>query len=95
MRTSAVRIEIINTSIIDQRPITSMILKMIVRVCRRVRDRRRPELVLTARQLSAMASAGRNTPPVLRDRRQVRRRATVADEALPVLGRWQDPTGAL
>ncbi len=61
----------------------------------RVRDHRRPELALTARQLQAMASAARNTPSVLRSRREVRRRATVADDAVPVLGRWRDPTGAL
>ncbi len=60
----------------------------------RVRDRRRPEPVLTARRLLALASAAQNTPPVLKDRRRVRGRATVADDALPVLGRWQDPTGA-
>lgn len=63
-------------------------------VVARVRDRRVPELVLTGRRLKALAAAARLTPDVLRTRRSVRRGATVADDALPVLGRWQDPTGA-
>ena len=60
----------------------------------RLRDRRVPETVLTGRHLKALAAALRLTPDVLRTRRIVRRGATVADDALPVLGRWQDPTGA-
>jgi GT2 family glycosyltransferase len=63
-------------------------------VVARVRDRRRPEPTLTVRRVRALASAARLTPAVLRDRRTVRRGATVADDALPVLGRWRDPTGA-
>ena len=60
----------------------------------RLRDRRLPELALTARRVRALAGAARLTPAVLRDRRSVRRGASVADDVLPVLGRWQDPTGA-
>ena len=63
-------------------------------VVARLRDRRRPELVLTGRRLTALARAARATPDVLRSRREVRRGASVADDALPILGRWQDPTGA-
>ena len=63
-------------------------------VARVVRDRRLPELVITGRELRALASAARLTPDVLRDRRSVRGGATVPDDALPVLGRWRDPTGA-
>ncbi len=62
-------------------------------VAGRLRDHRTPELVLTGRRLRAMGSAARQTPAVLRDRRAVRRRATVADDDLPVLGRWHDPAG--
>lgn len=57
----------------------------------RLRDRRLPEPVLTWRRLRALAGAARLTPSVLRDRRAVRAGA-VPDP--PVLGRWQDPTGA-
>ena len=63
-------------------------------VVARVRDRRLPELVLTARRVTALARAARLLPAVLRDARRLRRTATVADDALPVLGRWRDPTGA-
>ncbi len=63
-------------------------------VVARLRDRRAPEPVLTGRRLRALSAAVRLTPAVLRDRRTVRRGASVADDALPVLGRWQDPTGA-
>jgi GT2 family glycosyltransferase len=63
-------------------------------VVARLRDRRRPEFALTARRLRALGSAARLTPAVLRDRRRVRGGASVPDDALPVLGRWQDPTGA-
>ena len=62
-------------------------------VVARVRDRRLPEPVLTARRLRGLAAAARLTPAVLSDRRTVRRGA-VADDALPVLGRWSDPAGA-
>lgn len=64
-------------------------------VARVVRDRRLPEPVLTGRWLRALAAAARLTPAVLRDRRTVRRGATVADDDLPVLGRWHDAMGAL
>ena len=63
-------------------------------VLARVRDRRLPELVLTGRRLRALAAALRLTPDVVRDRRAVRAGATVADQHLPVLGRWQDPSQA-
>lgn len=59
----------------------------------RLRDRRLPEPVPAVRRLRGMAAAARATPAVLRERRAVRRGATVADEALPVLGRWVDPAG--
>ena len=59
----------------------------------RLRDRRAPEPVLALRRLRALVSAARATPSVLRDRACVRRRATVADDDLPVLGRWHDPAG--
>ena len=59
----------------------------------RVRDRRRPELVPTARRLKALWGAARLTPAVVRDRRVVRGAATVQDIDLPVLGRWHEPTG--
>lgn len=61
-------------------------------VVARLRDRRRPEPVLTARRLRGLAAAARTTPSVLRDRRAVRTGA-VADDRLPVLGRWRDPAG--
>jgi GT2 family glycosyltransferase len=63
-------------------------------VARVVRDRRLPEPVMSGRWLRALAAAARLTPGVLRDRRSVRRGATVADDALPVLGRWHDAMGA-
>jgi GT2 family glycosyltransferase len=63
-------------------------------VVARLRDRRRPEPALTVRRLRGLAAAARMTPAVLRDRRSVRGGASVPDNALPVLGRWQDPTGA-
>lgn len=63
-------------------------------VARVVRDRWLPELAMTARELRALVGAARLTPAVLRDRRSVRRGATVPDDALPVLGRWHDATGA-
>jgi GT2 family glycosyltransferase len=63
-------------------------------VARVVRDHRPPEPVMTGRWLRALASAARSTPAVLRDRRTVRRGATVADDDLPVLGRWHDAIGA-
>ncbi|MDT7570380.1 MAG: hypothetical protein QOE05_554 [Actinomycetota bacterium] len=62
-------------------------------VGRVVRDRRLPEPVMTGRWLRALAGAARWTPSVLRDRRTVRGGATVADDALPVLGRWHDARG--
>jgi hypothetical protein len=62
-------------------------------VVARIRDRRMPEPVLTARRLRALASAARVTPSVLRDRTSVRGAATVPDGALPVLGRWREPAG--
>ncbi len=62
-------------------------------VVARLRDRRVPEPVLTARRLRGLASAARLTPSVLRDRRTTRQDA-VADQSLPVLGRWHDPAGA-
>jgi GT2 family glycosyltransferase len=71
-------------------------LALLVRQLRRdlvgrvVRDRRPPELVMTGRWLRALFAAARLTPSVLRDRRSVRGGATVADDALPVLGRWHD-----
>jgi hypothetical protein len=61
-------------------------------VVARVRDGRPPEPVLTARRLRGLAAAARTTPAVLRDRRAVRTGA-VADDRLPVLGRWRDPAG--
>jgi GT2 family glycosyltransferase len=63
-------------------------------VVARLRDRRIPEPVLTGRRLQALGRAARMTPDVLRTRRAVRRGASVPDDALPILGRWQDPTGA-
>jgi GT2 family glycosyltransferase len=74
-------------------------LALVVRQLRRdlvgrvVRDRRPPELAMTGRWLRALAGAARLTPGVLRDRRSVRRGATVPDAALPVLGRWHDAMG--
>ncbi|GAC1439623.1 MAG: hypothetical protein NVSMB55_01630 [Mycobacteriales bacterium] len=62
-------------------------------VIARLRDGRAPELVLTGRRIQALAAAARMAPGVLRTRRSVRRGATVADDALPVLGRWSEPTG--
>jgi len=62
-------------------------------VAGRLRDRRSPELVLSGRRLTALARAALMTPDVLRTRRTVRCGASVADDALPVLGRWSDPTG--
>jgi GT2 family glycosyltransferase len=63
-------------------------------VARVLRDRRLPEPVMTGRELRAIAGAARLAPGVLRDRRSVRRGATVADGALPVLGHWHDAMGA-
>jgi GT2 family glycosyltransferase len=63
-------------------------------VARVVRDRRMPEPVMTGRELRALVAAARLAPAVLRDRRSVRRGATVPDDALPVLGHWHDTTGA-
>ena len=63
-------------------------------VVARLRDHRAPEPVLTARRIRALGRAARLTPAVWRDRRAVRRAATVAGDDLPVLGRWQDPTAA-
>jgi GT2 family glycosyltransferase len=60
-------------------------------VIARVRDRRMPEPVLTARRLRALGKAARLTPAVARDRRTARGKASVPDSALPVLGRWVDP----
>ena len=60
----------------------------------RVRDRRLPEPVLTARRVRALVAAARLSPAVLRDRAGVRGPGAVADDLLPVLGRWHDPTGA-
>ncbi|MEX2289325.1 MAG: glycosyltransferase family 2 protein [Mycobacteriales bacterium] len=61
-------------------------------VLARLRDRRRPEPVLTARRLRGLAGAARLLPQVLRDRKAVRAHA-VPDDDLPVLGRWRDPAG--
>ncbi|MDX6197668.1 MAG: hypothetical protein QOJ79_819 [Actinomycetota bacterium] len=75
-------------------------LGLLVRQLRRdlvgrvVRARRPPEPAMTLRWLRALGAAARMTPGVLRDRRRVRRGATVADGALPVLGHWHDPMGA-
>ncbi len=63
-------------------------------VVARLRDGRPPEPALTARRLRGLAAAARLTPAVLRDRRSVRRGA-VPDDALPALGRWHDPAGAI
>jgi GT2 family glycosyltransferase len=63
-------------------------------VVARLRDHRVPEPVLTARRLRALVRAAAATPGVLRDRRTVRGPGAVRDDALPVLGRWQDPAGA-
>jgi GT2 family glycosyltransferase len=63
-------------------------------IARVVRDRRLPEPVMCARWLRALVGAARLTPSVLRDRRTVRSGATVADDDLPVLGRWHDVMGA-
>ena len=62
-------------------------------VARVVRDRRVPEPVMTGRWVRALGAAGL-TPGCSRDRRSVRRGATVADDALPVLGHWHDAMGA-
>jgi GT2 family glycosyltransferase len=59
-------------------------------VAARLRDHRPPEPTLTVRRLRALAAAARLTPGVLADRRRVRAAATVADDALPVLGRWRE-----
>jgi GT2 family glycosyltransferase len=63
-------------------------------VVARLRDHRAPEPALTARRVRALARALAATPAVLRDRRTVRGPGAVRDDALPVLGRWQDPAGA-
>ncbi|MCA1711198.1 MAG: hypothetical protein LC789_05975, partial [Actinobacteria bacterium] len=60
-------------------------------VAARVRDRRLPEPVLTARRVRALARAARLTPAVARDRRAARGPSAVPDRDLPVLGRWVDP----
>ena len=56
-------------------------------VAGRVRDRRRPELVLTGRRLRAIARAARQAPGLRADRTAIRSAATVPDQALPILGR--------
>jgi GT2 family glycosyltransferase len=63
-------------------------------IARVIRDRRAPEPVMCGRWLRALGGAARLTPAVLRDRRSVRGGATVADDDLPVLGRWHDGMGA-
>jgi GT2 family glycosyltransferase len=61
-------------------------------VAARLRDRRHPELVLTARRTVALAAALRHLPGVFRSRRDVRRYRLRDDAGLPILGRWRDPT---
>lgn len=63
-------------------------------VVARLRDRRLPEPVLTARRVRALVGAARHCPGVLRDRSGVRGPGTIPDDLLPVLGRWRDPSGA-
>jgi GT2 family glycosyltransferase len=62
-------------------------------VVARIRDRRAPEPAMTVRRLRALARAARLVPAVRRDRSTVRGGATAADRELPILGRWQEPTG--
>lgn len=62
-------------------------------VVARVRDRRMPEPVMTLRRVTALVRAARLARDVRKDRDSVRAAATVADSDLPILGRWQEPTG--